>query len=72
MHPCTPVPEDRELPVNKTPDYEPEEYPRCLKCGRLAMHSRAILCCVCLTNETLKNPLPTPPQDKTPIKARET
>ena len=36
-----------------TPPYEPEEYPRCTRCGRLAMHSRASLCCVCLVNETM-------------------
>jgi hypothetical protein len=41
--------------------YEPEEYPRCVNCGRMVMHSRANHCSVCLVNETLKTPPPKSP-----------
>lgn len=28
--------------------YEPEEYPRCTRCGRLALHAKSTLCAMCL------------------------
>lgn len=46
--------------TTRPPAYEPEEYPRCEKCGRLALHSRATMCSVCLANTTLKEPPPSP------------
>lgn len=47
--------------TTRPPAYEPEEYPRCERCGRLALHSRATMCSVCLVNTTLKEPAPPSP-----------
>ena len=39
--------------------YEPEEYPRCVNCGRMVMHSRATECSVCFINKK-EPPSPSP------------
>lgn len=36
-----------KIPAN----YEPEEYPRCQNCGRLAPHPQSALCSLCPTPE---------------------
>lgn len=28
--------------------YEPEEYPRCTRCGRMAFHAKSLFCALCL------------------------
>jgi hypothetical protein len=45
--------------TTRPPAYEPEEYPRCERCGRLALHSRATMCSVCFINK--KEPPPPSP-----------
>lgn len=40
-----------KIPATTHAHYEPEEYPRCQNCGRLAPHPQSALCSLCPTPE---------------------